>query len=236
MNVKLISRTAGIGEFAGRSIDEIVIGQARVSTTKSGTELFDNPAGLIRHMLLNGHWSPFDMAYLGFEIETSRAISLELIRHHSIHVQQFSQRYAENLQMEPIELRLQSRNNRQSSTEVYDNPPLQLRVNWLLGQAEDIYKKLIENGVAREVARFVLPETTTTRLYMNGTIRSWITFLNVRLHETAQREMNQIAEKIADIFRRECPIISEALGNFENARKAHFLDAMILRKYNHDNA
>lgn len=94
-----------------------------------------------------------------------------------------------------------------------------------------LYKKLIDAGVARECARFVLGENATTKIYMNANIRTWITFLNSRLHNTSQKEIRLVAEAIRDIFIKECPIISQMLFNFEDADKMHILDRLILEKY-----
>lgn len=232
MKVQLVTKTTGIGNFEGRSIDEIIVGQARVSTSKSGEKLFQSPENLIRHLLINSHWSPFEMCSLGFEIETSRAISLELVRHKSFSFQQYSQRYSETNEREPIELRHQSKINRQSSTEPIENSEaLDYLVDRELYSVFSTYQILLENGVAREVARFVLPESTKTKIYMNGSIRSWITFLNVRLHNTAQKEIRLLAEEVRDCLIKELPIISKALYNFENAYKIHILDRLVLEKY-----
>ncbi len=231
MKVELATKTVGVGNFEGRTIDEIIVAQARVSSNKEGEKLFNSPERLIRHLILQNHWSPFDMANLGFDIETSRAMSLEFIRHFSIKPQQYSQRYAESVETENIELRLQSKSNRQSSSEIMEYLPLNNLVDESVKESISTYKALLVNGVAREVARFVLPETTKTKLYMNGSIRSWITFLNARLHNTAQKEIRLLAEDIRDCLIKECPIISSALYNFDNAYKIHILDRLVLEKY-----
>ncbi len=231
MKVELVTKTVGVGSYEGLSIDEIIVGQARVSTSKSGDSLFDKPEVLIRHLLLQGHFSPFDMANLGFDIITSRAMSLEFIRHFSIKPQQFSQRYSKSTEMEYIELREQSVNNRQSSTNTVYDSELQIMVDETVEKSRKTYDALIRKNVAKEVARFVLPETATTRLYMNGSIRSWITFLNARLHKTAQKEIRILAYEIRDCLMKECPIISSALYNFENSYNVHILDRLVLEKY-----
>lgn len=231
MKVELVTKTVGVGSYEGVSIDEIIVGQARVSTSKSGDSLFNKPEILIRHLLLQGHFSPFDMCNLGFDISTSRAMSLEFIRHFSIKPQQFSQRYSKSTDMEYIELREQSLNNRQSSTDMVYDSELQVMVDETIEKSRKTYDALIRKNVAKEVARFVLPETATTRLYMNGSIRSWITFLNARLHKTAQKEIRLLAEGIRDIFTTQCPVISSALYNFENSYNVHILDRLILEKY-----
>ena len=183
--------------------------------------------------------SIFDLANLGFYVETSRAMGREFLRHWSIHPTEFSQRYSSNVSMEGIELRVQSKNNRQSSTEAF-NPTLQIldeeweankAIDFCIENVEMLYKELLNKNTARETARFILPETTSTQMYFNGTIRSWITFLNARLHQTAQKEIRLIAEQIRDIFIQECPIISKSLFNFENAYNIHILERIVLEKY-----
>ena len=231
MRVELATKTVGVGNFEGRTIDEIIVAQARVSSNKEGEKLFNSPEKLIRHLILQGHWSPFDMANLGFDIITSRAMSLEFIRHFSIKPQQFSQRYSKSTEMEYIELREQSLNNRQSSTNTIYDSELQIMVDETIEKSRKTYESLVNNNVAKEVARFVLPETATTRLYMNGSIRSWITFLNARLHKTAQKEIRILAYEIRDCLIKECPIISSALYNFENSYNVHILDRLVLEKY-----
>jgi len=239
MKVELISRTQGLNNFKDTSIDELIVGQARVSSSREINDLFKEPEKLLRHCITNQHWSIFSLANLGFYIETSRAMGREILRHSSINPTEYSQRYSSNITLEGIELRLQSTSNRQSSVEEF-NPILE---NWgenrlasdvvaaTCNTVENLYHDLIEKGVAKETARFILPECATTHIYMNGTIRSWITFLNARLHETAQKEVRLVAEKIRDIFIQECPIISESLFNFKGAYKIPILDRVILEKY-----
>jgi thymidylate synthase (FAD) len=193
MQVRLIAKTMGLEEYAGRSIDEIIVGQARLSSGKVGDELFDKPDRLLRHCLMHGHWSVFAMANLSFEITTSRAMGRELLRHWSIRPQEFSQRYAAQMEVEPIELRTQAQHNRQSSSTVIDDPNMQATVDGVINDVFDCYQMLLSNGVARETARFILPEATQTKICMNGSIREWITMLNLRLHRTAQKECREIA-------------------------------------------
>lgn len=244
MKVKLLTKTAGVGDYDGRSIDEIIVGIARLSSSREVNELFEEPDKLLRHCLWNSHWSIFSMANLTFEIETSRAIGREYLRHFSLSPQELSQRYASVSNSEPIEIREQCKNNRQSSVniidpmmyqDVDDNGPYTLYASQLIDNHIDsshkLYQDLQSNGVARESARFVLPENTQTTLIMNGKIRDWITTLNQRLHHTAQKEARQVAEAIRDIFIQECPIISKMLFNFEDADKIHILERILLEKW-----
>jgi thymidylate synthase (FAD) len=232
MQVRLIAKTSGmIGtEYEGKSLDEIVVGIARLSSSRSVIELFNSPEKLLRHCILNGHWSIFTMANLTFEIETSRAMGREILRHFSLKPQEFSQRYSTVNQFEHIELREQAK-NRQSSVNVIEDKFLNWKVAKHLDNTQGLYQELLDDGVSRESARFILPEASTTKLICNGGIREWITTLNQRLHKTAQKECRLIAEEIRNIFIDQCPIISEALFNFEFADEIHILDRLILEKY-----
>jgi len=236
MKVQLITRTQGVNEMANRSIDEMVVYQARVSSPKGTLEKFEGPFGLIRYCALNSHWSIFDTVNLGFEIHTSRDIGRQLIRHSSINPQEFSQRYEKVTDMEDIELRSAHKNNRQSSSNVFD--PMMSdgmkasdAVSSHISATEQLYKDLLSHDVARECARGIMPGAATSKLYMNGTLRSWITFLNVRLHDTTQKEARMIAEAIADVLREECPITSKAFYNYNAANNIHFLERVVLEKY-----
>lgn len=241
MQVRLLTKTIGLHEYEGKSIDEIVTGIARISSSRETNELFTEPHKLLRHCISNGHWSVFATCNLGFEVITSRAIGRELLRHWSLAPQEFSQRYKAVSEFEPIEIRKQCENNRQSSTEVF-NPIFRFEdwegpgeaSDWIDGNlryTKNLYLKLIEEGVAKECARMILPETTQTTLYFNGKVRDWITTLNQRLHKTAQKECRLVAEAIRDIFVQECPIICKMLFNFEDAYDCHILDRVLLEKY-----
>lgn len=227
MEISLISKTQGIGVFEGKSLDELIVGQARVSTSRELNELFDEPHKLLRHCILNQHWSIFELANLGFRVETSRAIGREILRHGKfVGLTEFSQRYSDEIDFEDIELRKQAVSNRQSSTD---------KVRDVLFDLEftngDVYKKWIKEGVAKETARMILPECTKTTIYLNFRIRELITFLNARLHKTAQKEIRDLANVIKDIFIQECPIISNSLFNFEHAEEFHILEQVVLEKY-----
>lgn len=227
MEVLLISKTQGLGTFEGKSLDELIVGQARVSTSRELNDLFDEPHKLLRHCILNQHWSIFELANLGFRVETSRAIGREILRHGKmVGLTEFSQRYSDNIEFEDIELRKQATSNRQSSTDKVKDIIFDLEF------AEgDIYKRWIKEGIAKETARMILPECTKTTIYLNFRIRELITFLNARLHNTAQKEIQDLAKEIRDIFIQECPIISNSLFNFEHADKFHILEQVVLEKY-----
>lgn len=246
MQVRLLTKTFGVEgtEYYNHSIDEVIVGLARLSSSRDVNTLFDNPSRLLRHCLLEGHWSIFNMANLTFEIKTSRAMGRELLRHGAhVGLQEFSQRYAEATIFEPIELRRQSKSNRQSTDEIFvseeeihDGLTAKELVNYSVEESYNDYLALLEAGVGKECARFVLPETTQTTLNMNFRVRELITMLNVRLHKTAQKEIRLVAESLKDVFIQECPVISEALFNFEHAYDVHVLDQLILEKYGFRNS
>lgn len=233
MNVKLLAKTTGLDEYENRSIDEIIIGIARVSSSRK--DLFANPEKLLRHFALEQHWSVFESCYLTFEIITSRAVTHEIVRHKSMSFQEFSLRYSKAVDIEDIELRQQCENNRQSSTDLI-NPVIDERlssdiVEDLMIQSLGDYQLLIESGIAKEVARFILPLATQTKINVTGNIRSWLTFLNARLHKTAQKEIRIVAEAIAEELKKQCPIICQCFFNFEDAYHIHFLERLVLEKY-----
>jgi len=199
-----------------------IIEIARVSSDRK--DKTEKPIGLIEYLIENKHWSPFEMSNMCVSIKTSRAIGRQILRHRSFTFQEFSQRYSEPIKFEEISIRKQADENRQSSTEEFD--PILYSIDdsehasdyikHHLGHAEDLYKKLIERGVAKEQARMILPGTTETHLYMNGTLRSWLSFLNVRLDEHAQKEIRDIAKQVANIITLHCPIITNATNLFNN--------------------
>ena len=196
---------------------------ARVSSSRKDKS--EKPEGLINYLIRNKHWSPFEHAYMTLEIETSKAIGIQLLRHRSFTFQEFSQRYAKVTSIEAIELRKQAETNRQSSTEVFD-PILDESLGLFEGQeyykaselisdymhiGKSLYDKLLDIGVAKECARMILPMATSTTIYMTGSIRSWIHFLDIRDDEHAQKEIQLIAKEAKRIFIEELPIISKAL-------------------------
>ena len=204
--------------------EDHIVEVARISSSRKNKK--DKPEGLLRYLVQHKHWSPFEHGHATFEIETSKAIGIQLIRHRSFSFQEFSQRYQDVNRLgdifEPIELRAQCEDNRQSSTEIIDpiirgiNPNIESTlaggaVNGFLSKAHDLYNQLLEAGVAREQARMVLPLATTTKIHMTGSIRSWIHFLELRDDSHAQKEIQMVAKGIKNIFIKEFPIISNAL-------------------------
>lgn len=193
---------------------------ARVSSTR--TDKSEKPEGLINYLINNKHFSPFEHSYLTVEIVTSKAIGIQLLRHRSFTFQEFSQRYAKVEAFEPIELRRQAETNRQSSTEVFDpkigvwedNDDLKASeaIDSYLEEGRILYNSLLEAGVAKECARMILPMCTQTTIFMTGSIRSWLHFLEVRDDVHAQLEVQLIAKEIKKIFIQQLPIISKALN------------------------
>jgi thymidylate synthase (FAD) len=202
---------------------------ARVSSSR--TDKTEKPEGLINYLIKNKHWSPFQHSYLTYEIVTSKAIGIQLLRHLSFTFQEFSQRYAEVEAIEPIEFRVQAEKNRQSSTETLgtisqlgesfivdlDEQNLVVR-DWLyrvskyLEAGLALYKEGIQMKVAKECARMILPMATQTTIYMTGSVRSWIHMLDIRDDAHAQKEVQLIAKDIKSLFIKELPIISNALN------------------------
>ena len=181
----------------------------------------DNPnvAGLLGYCIKHGHWSVFEQAHMTVEINTTRGLAAQILRHRSFTYQEFSQRYADSSLLDDIiplpELRRQDTKNRQNSTDDLDP---KLRKDYEEGiqkhfeNAMWLYKDMLSNGVAKECARFVLPLATPTRLYMTGSVRSWVHYIDLRSAHGTQKEHMVIAEECRDIFKQQFPIVSEALG------------------------
>lgn len=219
MQVKLISHTDSIE--MGRNYmtpEQLIVNIARVSNP-SNQNNHETADKLIGYLIKNKHWSPFEMVDMTVEIKTSRAIAQQILRHRSFSFQEFSQRYAEVVDMEPIELRKQGETNRQGGEEQFD-PKLGINkdqsasscIEWHIGQSEYLYKQLIDAGVAKECARFVLPLTTQTTIYMKGCARSWIHYLQQRCDAHAQKEHREVANEIRVLFVKLFPNTGKALG------------------------
>jgi thymidylate synthase (FAD) len=199
--------------------EEMIVKMARVSAP-SNQDNMDTAPRLLRYLINHKHWSPFEMANLCVEIETTRGISAQILRHRSFSFQEFSQRYTDVSALGSSvipHLRRQDNKNRQNSID--DLSPDTLggyyrRIGQLFEDAEHLYREMVSAGVAKECARSVLPIATQTRMYMNGTIRSYIHYLQVRTDPSTQLEHREIAMAIKDIFCKEFPIIGEAVfGN-----------------------
>jgi thymidylate synthase (FAD) len=171
---------------------------------------------LLAFLIKHRHWSPFEMVDMTVEIKTSRAIAAQILRHRSFSFQEFSQRYSVANDFENIEFRLQGDKNRQVGEVLLE--PTDLRyldlsdsVKNALQASTIAYNKMIENGVAKEVARMILPLTTETTMYMKGSLRSWVHYIGLRTEKNTQKEHRLIADECKSIFIKNFPTISEAL-------------------------
>jgi thymidylate synthase (FAD) len=211
MQVKLVAVTSPKIEGLN-SAEDIVSYCARVSNPSNQMNTETAPR-LLKYLIKHQHWSPFEMASATIEIVTSRAIAAQILRHRSFSFQEFSQRYSIATKLEDIQWRMQGKTNRQVGDAEVDLPPEKLElVNNALDSSLKAYDALIECGVAKECARLVLPLTTQTTMYMTGTLRSWIHYIDLRAKEDTQKEHREIAIAIKNIFVQEFPVISEALG------------------------
>ena len=189
---------------------------ARVSNPKNQDN--DKFAGLLKYCIKHGHWSVFEQAYMTVEINTTRGLAAQILRHRSFTYQEFSQRYADtNLLSEQIplpKLRRQDKKNRQNSTDDVDPFTVQ-KYDILMEEhfkaSMDLYNKMLEDGIAKECARFVLPLCTPTRIYMTGSCRSWIHYINLRSAHGTQKEHMDVAEGVRSIFCNQFPTVAEAL-------------------------
>ncbi len=189
---------------------------ARVSNPSNQEN--DKFAGLLKYCIKHQHWSVFEQSSMTLEIETTRAIAAQILRHRSFTFQEFSQRYASTSELKEIELpelRRQDLKNRQNSTDDLDPDDvekLNRQMVTLFSSATNLYHQMLELGVAKECARMVLPLCTPTKIYMTGSCRSWIHYINLRSAHGTQKEHMIIAEACRDVFIETFPIVSEALG------------------------
>ena len=210
MNVKLISVTP--------DAEKQIAYCARVSNPKNQDS--NNISKLLKYCIDHAHWSIFEMAYMTLEINTTRGLAAQILRHRSFTFQEFSQRYADtNLLAEEIplfELRRQDTKNRQNSVDDIDETTKllwQSHIKDHFRRSKELYDAMIKDGIAKECARFVLPLATPTRLYMSGSLRSWITYIALREKNGTQKEHIIIAKESKRIFCEQFPIISGALGD-----------------------
>jgi len=208
-NVSLISVTPD----AEKTIGYI----ARVSNPKNQ----ENPKveGLLKYCIKHGHWSVFEQASMTLQIETTRGIAAQVLRHRSFTYQEFSQRYADSSMLAEeipmFELRRQDEKNRQNSIDDVD-PAIVEKYNGKMRKhfdaSIDLYKEMLHDGIAKECARFVLPLATPTRLYMTGSVRSWVHYINLRSAHGTQKEHMDLVENVRKVFKEQFPTVSEALG------------------------
>jgi thymidylate synthase (FAD) len=204
MNVNLISITP--------DAEKNIMYMARVSNPKNQNS---ENTKLLDYCIKHGHWSVFEMAHMTVEITTSRAIAAQILRHKSFSFQEFSQRYAEAQQFELVSARRQDEKNRQNSIDdmsLKDFEWFYKAQGKVIELASKLYKEALDKGIAKEQARFLLPLSTQTKLYMSGSIRSWLHYLDLRCGNGTQLEHREIAEEIKKIFIEKLPIISKAKG------------------------
>jgi thymidylate synthase (FAD) len=196
---------------------DLVVYMARVSNP-SNQDSDQGAEKLLSYLINHKHWSPFEMVSMCLEVSTTRSVSAQILRHRSFSFQEFSQRYADVTAIgTPVipTLRRQDKTNRQNSTDDLDPNQTRLyyhRINLLFKESQDLYSKMVESGVAKETARDVLPLASPTKMYMAGTLRSWIHYIELRTANGTQKEHQLIALNAKDIFKQEFPIIAKALN------------------------
>lgn len=213
MTARIVSHSTPVEEKHGKSLLEVVAYCARVSNPSNQSNM-NTGEKLVRYLIKNEHWSPLEMVSVCLEIETTRDIARQILRHRSFSFQEFSQRYAvADLGFEVREARLQDKKNRQNSIET-DN--IDLENEWrrkqeeLDGHVKETYTWALENGIAKEQARSVLPEgNTLSRMYMNGTLRSWIHYIQLRSGNGTQKEHKKVAVECAKAISSVFPMIME---------------------------
>ena len=208
MNVKLISVSPDSEKHMAYC--------ARVSNPNNQDN--ENYAGLLRYCIKHQHWSIFEQAFMTLEINTTRGLAAQILRHRSFTFQEFSQRYADTNLLDaniPLpDLRRQDTKNRQNSIDdIPENQTkfLQERIRQYFNEGMDLYNELLREGIAKECARFVLPLATPTRIYMSGSVRSWVHYIDLRSGHGTQKEHMDIANACKEIFKEQFPTVSEAL-------------------------
>ena len=207
MIVKLITVTP--------DAEQLMAYVARVSNPSNQDN--EKYAGLLKYCIKHNHWSVFEQSSMTLEIETTRAIAAQILRHRSFTFQEFSQRYAASTALGDIdlpELRRQDLKNRQNSTDDLDPEMVEKfekQMITLFSSAKSLYEQMLSQGVAKECARMVLPLCTPTRIYMTGSCRSWIHYINLRSAHGTQKEHMEIAEACRKVFIEQFPSVSEAL-------------------------
>ena len=209
MNVKLVAITEPYVEGI-ESAEQLIAYCARVSNPSNQMNTETAPR-LLRYCIKHGHWSVFETVSMTVEIETSRAIAAQLLRHRSFTFQEFSQRYAESQTYEIVQLRTQDTKNRQGSGSVIDDFATKRIADYAIITAFHGYQDLIAAGVSKETARMVLPLCTSTILYMTGNVRSWIHYFEQRCAEHTQKEHRDVAYAVRDIFNKNFPTVAQAL-------------------------
>tara|TARA_Y100000287_G_scaffold138638_1_gene113470 strand:- start:130 stop:771 length:642 start_codon:yes stop_codon:yes gene_type:complete len=193
--------------------ERLIVKTARVSAPQNEDNLATGPR-LLKYLIKHKHWSPFEMANMCLEIYTQRDISAQIIRHRSFHFQEFSQRYAETEQAKIPKFRRQDSRNRQNSIDDLNDEQIDMLEELTykyIKEGYELYQTMLEMGVAKETARRHLPMCSPTRIYMNGTLRDWIHYINLRTDKGTQWEHRTIANQAKIIFEQQFPVISEAV-------------------------
>ena len=197
--------------------EDLIVYMARVSNPVN-QGLGQKSERLIQYLINHKHWSPFEMVHMVLQINTTRAVAAQILRHRSFSFQEFSQRYADvkelTTSIQLPHLRRQDQTNRQNSIDDLDTTKTQIfyrRIAQHFEEAQDIYREMVSSGVAKECAREVLPLATPTRLYMAGSVRSWIHYIDLRSQNGTQLEHMQIAQQAKEIFNKQFPTIGKAL-------------------------
>lgn len=216
--VKLVAITQGAGELIEKNAQEVISYIARVSNPNNQLN-FDTSAGLIKYCIKHEHWSIFEHAFMTLEINTTRGISPQILRHRSFTFQEFSQRYADSSQLAvniPLpELRRQDTKNRQNSIDDIDEftkQEFEIQIQRHFASSMDLYQTMLDKGIAKECARFTLPLAVPTKLYMTGSVRSWIHYIDLRSSNGTQKEHMDIANACRDVFIDQFSTCAEALN------------------------
>jgi len=232
MRVRATAITQSLVEEVNLSPEELIIYEARVSNPDN-QENVETSDKLLRSLIRKKHWSPFDMVNLTVEVKTSKAIAIQILRHWAIKPQEYSQRYSEVPGMEEIEFRFRppGTSNRQGSNEgtpiggvtseyepyfLGTNPDTEigrwlLKVTVNLAENHQLYEEGVKLGIANETNRMILPMASSTTMYLNGSVRSWIFYLQQRLDQHAQKEHREVAKAILEVFRKYFPNVCKAL-------------------------
>ena len=214
MNVKLISVTP--------DAEKNIAYCARVSNPNNQEN--EKIAGLLKYCINHKHWSIFEQAFMTLEIETTRGLAAQILRHRSFTYQEFSQRYADSSlladQIPMFDLRRQDTKNRQNSIDDIDpftKQEFEIQIQRHFASAMDLYQAMLDKGIAKECARFVLPLATPTKIYMSGSVRSWIHYIDLRSANGTQKEHMDIANECKCLFAGQFPVIAEELGWTEHS-------------------
>ena len=213
-NVKLVGITEGAEELLGKSAQDIVTYVARVSNPNNQMN-FETGSRLIKYCITHGHWSIFEHAFITVEIKTSRAIAAQILRHRSFTFQEFSQRYAQAFDYVPYGARRQDNKNRQNSIDDMtdeDKSWFEEQQKKIWDDSKSAYDEAISRGIAKEQARFLLPLNTASTIYMSGSLRSWIHYIDLRAGNGTQKEHMDIANECKSIISKRFPDVAKAKG------------------------